>query len=308
MHRILQRRRVRQLRVVWASLALVALSLAACSALFTAWTWRQTRDLSQSFKILQDRLEQVNTQRKAIVQLILEKRELLVGQRVKRDARPQPHGRKRYLPKHIKRCSEEKKERPGSQQDSVFTKVSSQQGWEERTLNMSKAVTYNREQGTFTVEKAGVYFLFCQSCKPSSASPVLIASVSIVQLPSLGCKSSTKRAQRFNIASYRGVCQGRSQKREPGSVLFNEQQSQYVKLDLVTRGARPQKLQCVEGYGTTPSAGPHPFHFLKPCQVSGLLRLEKGTQLQAVTGSAFRLHTVGNPSASPHIFSIFKIN
>lgn len=28
---------------------------------------------------------QVNTQRKAIVQLILEKRELLVGQRVKRD-------------------------------------------------------------------------------------------------------------------------------------------------------------------------------------------------------------------------------
>lgn len=30
-------------------------------------------------------LSQVNTQRKAIVQLILEKRELLVGQRVKRD-------------------------------------------------------------------------------------------------------------------------------------------------------------------------------------------------------------------------------
>lgn len=29
--------------------------------------------------------QQVNTQRKAIVQLILEKRELLVGQRVKRD-------------------------------------------------------------------------------------------------------------------------------------------------------------------------------------------------------------------------------
>ncbi|XP_056432114.1 tumor necrosis factor ligand superfamily member 12 [Gadus chalcogrammus] len=85
MHRILQRRRMRKLRVVWVSLALMALSLAACSALFTAWTWRQTRDLSQSFKILQDRLEQVNTQRKAIVQLILEKRELLVGHRVKRD-------------------------------------------------------------------------------------------------------------------------------------------------------------------------------------------------------------------------------
>lgn len=35
-------------------------------------------------------------------------------------------------------------------------------GWEERTLNMSKAVRYNKELGTFTVEKAGVYFLFCQ--------------------------------------------------------------------------------------------------------------------------------------------------
>lgn len=35
-------------------------------------------------------------------------------------------------------------------------------GWEERALNMTKAVRYNREQGTFTVEKAGVYFLFCQ--------------------------------------------------------------------------------------------------------------------------------------------------
>lgn len=45
---------MRKLRVVWA-----ALSLAACSALFTAWTWRQTRDLSQSFQVLQDRLEQV---------------------------------------------------------------------------------------------------------------------------------------------------------------------------------------------------------------------------------------------------------
>ncbi|XP_070786078.1 tumor necrosis factor ligand superfamily member 12 [Enoplosus armatus] len=246
MHRILQRRRVRKLRVVWASLALVALSLAACSALFTAWTWRQTRDLSQSFKILQDRLEQVNTQRKAIVQLILEKRELLVGQRVKRDggAARGRNGNGKKAASHFE-----------------ITKVSSQQvgeggvikGWEERTLNMSKAVRYNKEQGTFTVEKAGVYFLFCQ-------------------------------------------------------VLFNEQQSQYVKLDVVTSGLRPQKLQCMEGYGTTPSAGAHPFHFLKPCQVSGLLRLDKGTELQAITGSSFRLQTLGNPSASPHVFSIFKVN
>ncbi|KAF3837122.1 hypothetical protein F7725_004586 [Dissostichus mawsoni] len=219
MHRILQRRRVRKLRVFWASLALVALSLAACSALFTAWTWRQTRDLSQSFKILQDRIEQVNTQRKAIVQLILEKRELLVGHRVKRNG--------------------------GA--------LRGRNGNGKKAASHFETVKYNKELGIFTVEKAGVYFLFCQ-------------------------------------------------------VLFNEQQSQYVKLDVVTSGQRPQKLQCIEGYGTTPSAGPHPFHFLKPCQVSGLLRLDKGTELQAITGSAFRLHSLGNPSASPHIFSIFKVN
>jgi len=35
-------------------------------------------------------------------------------------------------------------------------------GWVERSLNMSKAVRYNKDKGTFIVEKAGVYFLFCQ--------------------------------------------------------------------------------------------------------------------------------------------------
>ncbi|KAM9718284.1 tumor necrosis factor ligand superfamily member 12 [Menidia menidia] len=241
MHRILQRRRVRKLRVAWASLAVVALSLAACSALFTAWTWRQTQDLSESFKVLQDRLEQVNTQRKAIVQLILEKRELLL-ERVKRDGAAAARGRNgngRKAASHFE-----------------ITQSSSQQvgeggvikGWEERTLNMSEAVTYNKERGTFIVKRAGVYFLFCQ-------------------------------------------------------VLFNEQQSQYVKLDVVTRGPTPQKLQCMEGYGTTPSAGPHSFHFVKPCQVSGLLRLDKGAELQAMTGPSFSLHPVAN-----HVFSIFKVN
>lgn len=91
-------------------------------------------------------------------------------------------------------------------------------------------------------------------------------------------------------------------------MLFNEQQSPYVKLEVETMGLRPQKLQCMEGYGTTPSAGPHPSPFMKPCQVSGLLRLDKGTELKAVTGPSFRLHTVGSPSASPHVFSIFKVN
>lgn len=88
-------------------------------------------------------------------------------------------------------------------------------------------------------------------------------------------------------------------------MLFNENQSQLVKLDVaVVRGSqRLQRLQCMEGYGTTPAAGSHQFHFLKPCQVSGLLRLEKGVELQAITGPAFNLHITGK-----HYFGLFKVN
>ncbi|KAK0144848.1 Tumor necrosis factor ligand superfamily member 12 [Merluccius polli] len=289
MHRILQRRRMRKLRVVWVSLALMALSLAACSALFTAWTWRQTRDLSQSFKILQDRLEQVNTQRKAIVQLILEKRELLVGHRVKRDGTgsmfswrgcarvsercPRAPTKANFITDHklhaLARASRVNvRNGTYSHMHARFTGDTQRgeewkrkkmgeggviRGWEEETLNMSKAVRYNKEQGTFIVERAGVYFLYCQ-------------------------------------------------------VLFNEQESHYVKLDLVARGLKIQRLQCMEGYGTTPAAGPQLFHFLKPCQVSGLLRLDKGAELQAITGPSFKLHAFGKTSSSPHVFSIFKVN
>ena len=60
MHRILQRRKIRKLRFVWAAMAVFAMVLALCSALFTVWTWRQTRDLSLSFTTLQERLEQVS--------------------------------------------------------------------------------------------------------------------------------------------------------------------------------------------------------------------------------------------------------
>ncbi|CAB1351652.1 unnamed protein product [Coregonus sp. 'balchen'] len=124
-------------------------------------------------------------------------------------------------------------------------------GWTDSDhLNMSKAVKYNADRGTFTVERTGVYFLYCQ-------------------------------------------------------VLFNENQSQLVKLDVaVVRGSqRLQRLQCMEGYGTTPAAGSHQFHFLKPCQVSGLLRLEKGVELIAITGPTFSLHITGK-----HYFGLFKVN
>uniref|UniRef100_A0A9J8CLX2 TNF superfamily member 12 n=1 Tax=Cyprinus carpio carpio TaxID=630221 RepID=A0A9J8CLX2_CYPCA len=212
MQLILQRRRIRTLRFVWSLMAVLALSLAVCSAIFTVWTMRQTRDLSRSFQTLQERLEQVNMQRKAIFQLILEKRELLESQRFRRDV--------------------------GS--EGVI------KGWTEEQLNMSKAVHYDSETGTFRVERSGVYFLYCQ-------------------------------------------------------VHFNENQSQYVKLEVsVPKGPL---LQCIEGYGTTPASGSHKFHFLKPCQVSGLLRLNKGAELKAVTGASFSLQMSGK-----HYFGLFKVN
>ncbi|KAJ8008336.1 hypothetical protein DPEC_G00103770 [Dallia pectoralis] len=242
MHRILHRRRVRKLRFVWAFMAMVALSLAACSAVFTAWTWRQTRDLSQSFKTLQDRLDEVNTQRKSIVQLLMSKRGSLGDQRVKRNA--QNGKNKGGNGKKVASQFEITKE--------SFQKVESDgliKGWTDLDkLNMSQAVKYNVNRGTFTVERAAVYFLYCQ-------------------------------------------------------VLFNENLTQMVMLDVVVLNGVEQKLQCREGYGTTPAAGYHKFHFLKPCQVSGLLRLEKGAEIQVVTGNAHRLHTNGR-----HYFGLFKIN
>ncbi|KAK0149020.1 Tumor necrosis factor ligand superfamily member 12 [Merluccius polli] len=109
---------------------------------------------------------------------------------------------------------------------------------------MSKAVRYNKEQGTFIVERAGVYFLYCQ-------------------------------------------------------VLFNEQESHYVKLDLV--GARPQDTEAAVYGGLRDHARRRAqlFHFLKPCQ---------GAELQAITGPSFKLHAFGKTSSSPHVFSIFKVN
>nr|WOK15263.1 tumor necrosis factor ligand superfamily member 12 [Osteobrama belangeri] len=165
-------------------------------------------------------------QRKAIFQLILEKRELLESQRFRRDAGGRK-GNGRKVASHFEMGNE-----------GVI------KGWTEEQLNMSRAVHYNPETGTFKVERSGVYFLYCQ-------------------------------------------------------VHFNENQSQYVKLEVsIPKGPL---LQCIEGYGTTPASGSHKFHFLKPCQVSGLLRLNKGAELKAVTGGSFSLQMSGK-----HYFGLFK--
>lgn len=60
MHRIVQRRRAGPLRSAWSLLGAVALALTAASAVFTVWTWRQTRDLTRSVQTLRHRLDQVD--------------------------------------------------------------------------------------------------------------------------------------------------------------------------------------------------------------------------------------------------------
>lgn len=86
----------------------------------------------------------------------------------------------------------------------------------------------------------------------------------------------------------------------PPQVHFNENQSPYVKLEVSV--GKVKVLQCKEGYGTTPSSGSHPFHYMKPCQVSGLLRLEKGDELKVTTGAKFTLLNTVN-----HYFGLFKV-
>ncbi|KAJ8416651.1 hypothetical protein AAFF_G00325290 [Aldrovandia affinis] len=218
------------------------------NALFTAWTWGQTRDMSRSFRNLQDSLKQLSAQQSA----------LATGGGDWLSTPGRGEGSRQDV-----RCAQEWLWSTGlrltawrvlSRRRRYFAFVTTGtvvgddgviKGWTEELLNVSKAVQYNPDTGTFRVERSGVYFLYCQ-------------------------------------------------------VHFNENQSLYVKLVVSVNQAR--KLQCVEGYGTTPSAGSHQFHFLKPCQVSGLLRLEKGAELKATTIKSYRLHTVGK-----HYFGLFKL-
>ncbi|MBN3314791.1 TNF12 factor, partial [Atractosteus spatula] len=236
MQRVLLRRRVR-VPAVWGAVAVAAVTLAAISVALTAWSWGQTRDLSRSFRTLQDHLEQLNLQREAIVQLLLEKRELAEGQRVKRTpVRKHKNGRngRNKVAAHFEILSQ-----THVGEDGII------KGWTERVLNTTKAVHYDPNTGTFTVEHKGLYYVYCQ-------------------------------------------------------VHFNEKQTTYVKLDV--RANESKVLQCMEGYSTTPSSETHPFHFLKPCQVSGLLQLSKGTRLTTATGASFSLH-----SSPRHYFGLFKV-
>lgn len=239
MQRIVQRRRAGPLRSAWSLLGAVALALAACSAGFTAWTWRQTNDLSRSVQTLREHLDQVNLQRKAIVQLFLEKKELLEGPRLKREAGG-GRGKSRNGKKVASHFEITKESFKTVGNEGII------KGWTEQQLNMTQAVHYNADAGTFKVVQRGVYFLYCQ-------------------------------------------------------VHFKEQKSQYVKLEVsVPQGP---SLQCMEGYSTTPTTGFQQFHFLKPCQVYGLLLLDKGAELKAVTGQQFTLQDSGK-----HYFGLFKIN
>ncbi|KAL4631467.1 tumor necrosis factor ligand superfamily member 12-like [Arapaima gigas] len=155
MQRALRGRRLGQLGTTGAAVAAAALTLAACSVFFTAWTWGQARNLSTSFRKLQYHLEQVNAQREAVVKLLLEKGVRVDGQRVKRDAGKGKSANGRKVASHFESelCP------------CVVLAVGKEgiiKGWTEEELNVSKAVRYNPDSGTFTVEKNGLYFLYCQ--------------------------------------------------------------------------------------------------------------------------------------------------
>ncbi|XP_072573488.1 tumor necrosis factor ligand superfamily member 12 isoform X2 [Paramormyrops kingsleyae] len=165
MRRIMQdRRQMRQLRSVWTCAAVLALMLAVGSVAFTAWAWGQTRSLSLSFKSLQYHLEQVNAQREAIVNLLLEKQLKMDYQRVKRDAlnklgrTDSGSGRRKKKNQDLASHFEIK--------DQAIVEVGTEgviKGWTEERLNSTKAVSYDPQEGTFRVERRGVYFLYCQS-------------------------------------------------------------------------------------------------------------------------------------------------
>ncbi|KPP64014.1 tumor necrosis factor ligand superfamily member 12-like [Scleropages formosus] len=240
MRRALRGSRLGPLGSTGAAVAAAALTLAACSVLFTAWTWGQARNLSTSFRKLQYRLEQVNAQREAVVKLLLEKGIRVDGQRVKRDGTVQRRSCWILADKMSLMGSSRRRGHGLLGSEGII------KGWTEEELNVSKAVRYDPNSGTFKVERNGVYFLYCQ-------------------------------------------------------VHFNENQSFYVKLEVLVNAKTV--LRCMEGYGTTPSSGSHQFHFLKPCQVSGLLRLERGVELKITTGATFTLLT-----SAKNCFGLFKVN
>ncbi|XP_066578713.1 tumor necrosis factor ligand superfamily member 12 [Amia ocellicauda] len=232
MQAVLQRRRRQYRSAFWGVVAVAALTLAGLSVVLSAWSWAHSRDLSRSFQTLQGQFAQVNAQREAVVQLLLEKSELLGSHRVKRKARAK-NGHNRVA-SHFEIKSKQEADDKG-----VI------KGWVEQDLNVTSAVHYDATTGTFTLEKSGLYFVYCQ-------------------------------------------------------VHFNESKAPFVKLEV--RRGQEILLRCLEGYSTAPPSGSHPFHFLKPCQVSGLLRLAKGVELRTNTGDRFSLHNNGN-----HYFGLFKV-
>ncbi|XP_041094308.1 tumor necrosis factor ligand superfamily member 12-like isoform X4 [Polyodon spathula] len=162
MQRFLPKKKLRR-SGIWGVLALLALSVSLVSLSCTALSWGHARSLTRSLQTLQDRLVQADLQREATVQLLMEQRNLQ-GKRVKRAAvKPE---------------------------NTVGASSNIIKGWTEVDLNTSAPVNYDSSTGGFTVQRAGLYYLYCQIHFMERESAYLKLQVYVGKVPLFSCLQS----------------------------------------------------------------------------------------------------------------------
>ncbi|XP_041094307.1 tumor necrosis factor ligand superfamily member 12-like isoform X3 [Polyodon spathula] len=163
MQRFLPKKKLRR-SGIWGVLALLALSVSLVSLSCTALSWGHARSLTRSLQTLQDRLVQADLQREATVQLLMEQRNLQ-GKRVKRAA---------VKPENT----------VGAASSNII------KGWTEVDLNTSAPVNYDSSTGGFTVQRAGLYYLYCQIHFMERESAYLKLQVYVGKVPLFSCLQS----------------------------------------------------------------------------------------------------------------------
>lgn len=180
MQRFLPKKKLRR-SGIWGLLALLALSVAVVSLVFTALSWGHTRSLSHSLQTLQDRLVQVDLQREATVQLLMEQQDL----QQKRAKRAAGLKRNRKSKAVVAAHFEIKPDNTaGAASSDIIT------GWTEVNLNTSTAVKYSPSTGRFTVLTDGLYYLYCRIHFMERESAYLKLQVYLGTAPLFSCLQS----------------------------------------------------------------------------------------------------------------------
>ncbi|XP_041094306.1 tumor necrosis factor ligand superfamily member 12-like isoform X2 [Polyodon spathula] len=179
MQRFLPKKKLRR-SGIWGVLALLALSVSLVSLSCTALSWGHARSLTRSLQTLQDRLVQADLQREATVQLLMEQRNLQ-GKRVKRAADlKKKRSHKAVVAAHF----EIKPENTVGASSNII------KGWTEVDLNTSAPVNYDSSTGGFTVQRAGLYYLYCQIHFMERESAYLKLQVYVGKVPLFSCLQS----------------------------------------------------------------------------------------------------------------------